>query len=112
MTRPRRRRSLRGTVGVIGSVSALTFAVLFGGLSQQMAASKDPALGPKARALAAALNQPPKRRIVRRTVTIRKVHESGPAASAPPAQVQAPPTAAPVAPAPAPPPAPVVTSVS
>jgi hypothetical protein len=79
-----------------------------------MAASRDPALGPKARALAAA-QQPPARRIVKRTIVVRKVHDPGVAVSGQPGTADTPPAAAPAAapaPTPAPPPAPVVTKVS
>ena len=106
MTRPPRRRSLPATVAAIASLSGVAFTGIFGGLSYQMAASRDPALGPKARALVAA-GQPPSRRIIRRTIIVRKVHEPGPASSgAPVARRPRPP------PAPVPAPAPVVTKVS
>jgi hypothetical protein len=107
-TRTVRRRSLPATVAAIASLSAVGFAGIFGGLWHQMAATRDPALGPKARALAATANQPVSRRIVRRTIIVRKVRDRGapPAAGAP----------VPVQPQPAtdppPPPPPVVTKVS
>jgi hypothetical protein len=110
MTRPpRRRRSLRATLGAIAALSGIVFIGVFGGLSYQMAASNDPALGPKERALVAALHQPPRRRIVRRTIIVRKVHVPASAGSGAPVSVDAPPVAAPQ-----PPPAraPVVTRVS
>jgi len=94
-------------MAVIASLSALGFAGIFGGLWHQMAAARDPALGPKARAVAAASRQQANRRIVRRTIVIRKLDDDAPAAAAPPVTSQA----APV-PAPAPSPPPVVTRVS
>ncbi len=119
MTRRSPRRSLPATLAVIASLSGAAFLGVFGGLSYQMAKLKDPTLGPKARALAAAANAPVNRRIVKRTVVVRKVRRPAPAtapagagipvsASAPaPVVVQS----APV-PVPAPPPAPVVTRTS
>jgi hypothetical protein len=91
-------------VAAIASLSGVAFIGIFGGLSYQMGASRDPALGPKARALVAA-GQPPSRRIIKRTIIVRKVQEPGPATSGAPVRVQSPP-------APVPAPAPVVTKVS
>jgi hypothetical protein len=48
MTRRSPRRSLPATLAVIASLSGVGFLGVFGGLAYQMAASKDPALGPKA----------------------------------------------------------------
>lgn len=111
MTR-RPRRSLLATVLVIASLSAVGSAGIFGALGYQMAAGRDPALGPKARALAAAQDQAPNRRIVRRTIVVRKVHDPGaaPSTASPSAPSPPPPPAA--APEPVPAPAPVVTKVS
>jgi hypothetical protein len=104
---------------VIASVSGALFLGVFGGLSYQMAASKDPALGPKARALVATSNAPVRQRIVKRTIILRKVRRpapgSAPGVSTGPAGASAPrPTAAPVVVAPPtpPPPATVVTRTS
>jgi hypothetical protein len=121
--RRRRRRSLTTTIAVVASVSAAGFFAIFGQLSSQMAASNDPALGPKARAVAQASRPPVNRRIIKRTVIVRKVHDPAPAvASSPssggspaPAQSAAPATSSPpavVQQAPAPAPAPVVTRAS
>jgi hypothetical protein len=98
-------------MAVIASVSAVAFTVIFGGLAHQMAAGRDPALGPKARALAAARDQAPNRRIVRRTIIVRKVHRAGPAGPGAAVAVPAPTAAPPPPPVPVPQPAPVVTSV-
>ena len=107
MTRSRtaRRRSLPATVLAIAALSGGGFAAISGGLAYQMAAGQDPALGPKARTASA---QPAHRRIVRRTIIVRKVRDAGTAPSSAPANTPAPVSA----PAPAPPPAPIVTKVS
>jgi hypothetical protein len=108
----RRRRSLSATVAVITALAGVCFSGVFGGLAFEMAASRDPALGPKAQALDAR-HQLPDRRVVRRTVVVRKVHDSGAGATVAPASARpAAAAAAPPAPAPAPAPAPVVTRVS
>ena len=56
------------------AASACACVAIFGGLSLQMAAGKDPALGPKAQALAAVRNAPSNKRIIKRKVIIRKVY--------------------------------------
>ena len=104
---------------MIASVSGALFLGVFGGLSYQMAASNDPALGPKARALAATSNVPVGQRIVKRTIIVRKVRRPAPA-SAPGASIGPVGATAPapkplpivVAPPAPPPPAPVVTRTS
>ena len=61
MTDKRRRRSRAETLAIVGAVSGAAFIGVFGGLANQMAASKDPVLGPPVmRALHAAIrNCPP-----------------------------------------------------
>lgn len=113
------RPSRSKTLAKVAAASACAFVAIFGGLSMQMASGKDPALGPKAQALVALKSQRPHKRVIKRTVIVRKVYPveqqqqssssvatgtgySAPAASAP----------AYSAPAPAPAPAPVTTSTS
>ena len=104
--------------------SGCAFVAILGGLSLQMASGKDPALGPKAQALAANRAQKPHKKVIHRTVVVRKIYpeeESSPSgddgaynsggygsgySSAAPAA----PTQSYSAPAPAP--APVTTSTS
>ena len=115
--RPRRSRKLGRTVALVAALSAMAFVGVFGGLARQMAASNDPALGPKARTVAAA--SPINRRVVKRTIVVRKVHDpeelgegdDGSRVSSAPTVVAVPQSTQP-APAPAPAPAPVVTKVS
>jgi hypothetical protein len=113
-----RRRSISSTTARLAALSGAAFLVLWLLLSVQMAAGKDPALGPKAKELAAARSAPPVRRVVKRTVIVRRVETPGapepapaaPAPAAPPAvSTLAPQTAPPVVAAP---PAPVVTRTS
>ena len=47
----RRRPSLSSTIARIASVAIVVFVLLTGGISLQMAAGNDPALGPKKRAV-------------------------------------------------------------
>jgi hypothetical protein len=106
-TRTRRRLPpLRSTIFRVAAVSGAAFLVLLGGLSIQMAVGRDPALGPKAQA--SAKRPVITRRIIRRTVVVRKVQRSHGAGT--PAAPSVAPQSAP--PAPSPPPAPVVTRVS
>jgi hypothetical protein len=117
MTEKRRRRSLRQTLTIVAATAGIGFIGLFGGLASQMAASRDPALGPKATAIQAHAYQPVQRRIIKRTVVVRKIHDpapaSAPAAAAAPVRATSPaPVVVQAPPAPAPAPAPVVTKVS
>lgn len=123
MTDKRRRRSRAETLAIVGAVSGAAFIGVFGGLANQMAASKDPVLGPKSRALQAQASQPVQRTIIKRTIVVRKIHDPAPsvAAAGAPARASAGVSApAPVvvqagpapAPAPASAPAPVVTKAS
>jgi hypothetical protein len=89
--------------------------LLLAGLSIQMAAGADPALGPKAH-LAQAKRPVVTRRIVKRTVTVRKIRPTGStAAASTPATGGSSPATSSTAGSPAPvvpPPAPVVTRAS
>ena len=119
MTDRRRRSSRARTLTIVGAVSGTAFIGVFGGLWGQMAASKDPVLGPKSRAIQAQASQPV-RRIIKRTIVVRKIHDpapsAGPGTAAPAAASAGVAAQAPVvvqaAPAPAPAPAPVVTKAS
>jgi hypothetical protein len=117
--RPRRRRSLSATTAKVAALAGAATIAVSGGLYLQMAAGRDPVLGPKQQAVAdaRALARPTvKRRVVKRTVIVRKVEDPAPAEA--PAQSAAPASSPPVAsapapaPAPAPTPAPVVTRTS
>ena len=89
---------------------ALAVAIL-GGLSLQMALGNDPALGPQAKALEAARQARPAKRIIKRTVIVQETNDAVPAVQPAGGARASSGAVAPAAPA-APPPAPVVTRSS
>lgn len=119
--RPPRLRLRRGLLRV-GVLSGAASVVIMGGLSLQLSAGHDPALGPKLAATRAQPSDRPRRII--KTQVVRRVNEAPPsttgsamppggsagASSAPVAPAT--PAAPATAPAPAPAPAPVQTTTS
>jgi hypothetical protein len=116
MAKRRKTRPLKARLAVVAALASAAFLGIFGGLSWQMTGAKDPALGPKAQVAATISNTPVTRRIVKRTIVVRKIVDPAPAGGAQtstavsaPASSAPAPSAAPAAVAPAPAPAPVVT---
>jgi len=104
----RHRPSVRTTMVWVGTLACAAALAIGGGLSLQMAAGQDPALGPKAQAGERSKGTPGRRLVNTTTVVRRRLTAPAPTATG----AGGPATTPPPTPQPAPVPAPVQTSTS